>query len=148
MMTDPDLPPIEQKVLKIFSTGLGYWTATVSLITFSLALAGFGLSNTLSPAKQLTAVEAGIGAFSLLGGLGVVLHMTGRRGWLPRWSFLMLCAATALVTISFVIGPLLTPRNENLLEPWDRGIVFLLLTTGGMIALSMHLAYGGRRRDD
>lgn len=141
----PEPPPIEQKVLRFFGREQAYWTANGSLIAFSVALTAFGLSPTLSPngGRALDAVETSVAAVAFLALIGIFTHMARRSWWLSRWCYLILCFATALTTVSFVSAQV---RNDDRLTAAGVVVVLALLTTGGLVALSMHVEHGGRGR--
>jgi hypothetical protein len=137
----PEPPPIEQKVLRVFGHEQAYWTANGALIAFSLAQIGFGFAPSFIPQERLALriVEVGVAITAAMALVGIILHMLNRTPWLSRWCYLLLCYSTGLTTLIFVVV------GSRRLEFVGQAVVFLLLITGGLIALSMHVEHGGKR---
>ena len=142
-MSEPTEPkPVEQKVLKFFGHEQAYWTANGALIFFALAQIGFGWVPTfvLSDRPGIRIAEFGVAVIAGLALVGIVLHTLDNRSLLARWCYLLLCYSTGLTTLLFVV------IGSRRLEIMGEIVIFLLLTTGGLVALSMHVEYGGRRK--
>lgn len=134
----------EMHMLRLFGKEQSYWTANGALLAFGASLITFAFSPTLSlsdnPALELA--EQGISVASAISCIGIVLHVFNNRSFLARWCYLILCFATSLTVVSFSAAQL---QNEIRLQAPGVGVVMLMLLTGGLIAFSMHVSYGGRR---
>lgn len=143
-----DLPPIERRVLIFFGREQAYWTANGALLAFSAAMLGFGFAPVLLPLVDWTliAVEVAIGTFAAMGFIGILLHMGNNRSWWARWAYLFVCFSSALTIVAFLLASILPldPVRSLGLSPIGALVVFLLLLTGSLIGISMHVEYGGR----
>lgn len=147
-MTEPAEPrPIEQRILSYFGRRRAYWGANSALFAFGIAQFVWGYSPLLSPSggRALNLAEAAVAVVAALALTGMVLHMLGWRGWLARGSYLMLLFSTALTAISFFSAQARDVMGVTQLRPAGVTVISLLLLTGFLVALSMHVEYGGRR---
>lgn len=145
MTTDP--PPIEQKVLRIFGREQAYWTANGALFFFALSQILWGFSPRLSPtgSTALNIAEAGVALVAFLAVVGMALHVANNRSWLARWCYLFLSFSTALTTVSFFSAQIRNAEGVFQLSGVGVVVIALLLTTGGLVTISMHVEHGGRR---
>lgn len=127
-----------ERIIAAFAERQGYWTGIASVLTFLFALALFTATPLLPEPNPLLLVEFVIVVVSSLAMVGIALHAFGNRSVYARWSFFTACLATALTTGGFVLG-------ENEVAVLLRLEVFLFLMSGGLVALSLHLRYGGNR---
>lgn len=144
MTSEP--PPIERKVLKFFGREQAYWTANGALLFFATAQMVWGLSPVLSPSggTSIILAELGVAVTAGLAFVGIVLHTLNRRPWLARWCYLILSFSTGLTTVSFITAQIINP--DRALTGLGVLAIFLLLTTGGLVTISMHIEHGGRRK--
>lgn len=139
-MTDPK--PIEQKFLTFFGREQAYWTALGSLTVFNFALVIFGFSPAFF--KDDTVIrnaEYAVGVFCAVVIVMMWLHAFNKAVWLTRWAYLVASFGTALSTILFLAG-----SGDNRFVLLGEIVVFLFLTTGGIVEISMHVEHGGRKQ--
>lgn len=133
--------PIEQKFLSLFGREQAYWTALASLTVFNLALVLFGFSPSFFRIGTLARnLEYFAGVLAIVVIMLMWLHAFNKFLIITRWAYLMASFVTALATILFISG---FPYNQ--LSFLGEFIILLLLTTGGLIEISMHVEHGGRK---
>lgn len=133
---------MKKRLLQFFGEEQSYWTANLSMVAFNLALVVFGFAPLLIDGNNYTirVVEFAVGFFSILAVMGIIMHMLNSRRWLPRWSYLITCFSSALTGLMYLWSD---PSEFSLAGQFA---VFFLLTTGGLVALSMHVEYGNDKQ--
>lgn len=128
-------PPL---VIRTWVRNPAYWTGIPSLVVFNLALIGFALTPVLPEPNPLLLVEIVISTISAIAIILLVCHMADKILNIARFAFLTTIFSTCLVLLGFVVG-----ENENASLALRLDILLFLLT-GLLIAISMHIVYGGR----
>lgn len=132
----------EEAVVRVFGREIGYWTCTVFVLVYNLGLAltSFALLRVIFPVEDSPLFGLAVFAvqgLALLSSVGVVLHMISRRPCLARWAYLLTFGAASISFWSLVLGGELTWQGRT-------GIALLILA-GSLVAISMHIQYGGRQ---